>query len=164
MPDVARAWPVAAEAARHAGTTLTLAPARSRYVLRAREAAGLPAAILAAAPFGGGHALHIGPDEWLLILPDGAAPPLVEGAHSLVEVSDRSVGFVIEGVHAAALIQTGCPLDIDRFQPGTATRTLFETVEIVLWRTGDAAFRVEVWRSFAPWLWAALDLAASDLT
>ena len=37
-----------------------------------------------------------------------------------------------------------------------ATRTLFDRVEIVLWRRRDTAFRLEVARSLSPWLAAAL--------
>ena len=49
------------------------------------------------------------------------------------------------------------------FPVGRATRTLFETVEIIVWRQSATRFRVETWRSFAPWLWDALNLAAGDL-
>ncbi len=41
-----------------------------------------------------------------------------------------------------------------------ATRTLFDKAEIVLWRLGATEFRVEVARSFSPWLAAALEEAA----
>jgi sarcosine oxidase, subunit gamma len=38
-----------------------------------------------------------------------------------------------------------------------ATRTIFEKAEIVLWRTGPETFHVEVWRSFAPYVWDLMD-------
>ena len=41
-----------------------------------------------------------------------------------------------------------------------ATRTIFDKAEIVLWRRGEFAFHVEVWRSFAAYLVAALTEAA----
>ena len=41
-----------------------------------------------------------------------------------------------------------------------ATRTVFDRAEIVLWRKEEAEFRVEVARSFSPWLAAALAEAA----
>ena len=43
------------------------------------------------------------------------------------------------------------------------TRTLHEGVEIVLWRTDEDGFHVEVWRSFAEHLFASLALNAGDL-
>jgi sarcosine oxidase subunit gamma len=48
----------------------------------------------------------------------------------------------------------GCPLDLDTaaFPVDTAARTLFGKAEIVLWRTGDDTFHVEIWRSFAPYV------------
>ena len=41
-----------------------------------------------------------------------------------------------------------------------ATRTLFDKVEIVLWRRAEATFHVDIWRSFAPFLAASLAEAA----
>jgi sarcosine oxidase subunit gamma len=56
---------------------------------------------------------------------------------------------------------SGCPLDLDRFVVGRATRTIYETVEIILIRETEDRFHVEVWRSFASWLWTALTTTAS---
>ena len=42
-----------------------------------------------------------------------------------------------------------------------ATRTIFDKAEIVLWRREVLAFQVDVWRSFASYLVAALTEAAS---
>ncbi|WP_226017362.1 sarcosine oxidase subunit gamma [Novosphingobium sp. FKTRR1] len=144
-----------------AGLHLELVPAQARYSLRARDAGLLAATIGRALPDRIGDTLDgvikLGPDEWLALLPAGATLPLGEGLPvSVVDVSARAVGFTITGPGAAALIATGCPLDVERMAPGRATRTLFETVEIVLWRQSETAFRVDCWRSFAPWLWAAL--------
>lgn len=74
----------------------------------------------------------------------------------MVDVSARSVGFTLEGPGAAAALARGCPLDVAKFTPGRATRSVFETVEIQIWATAPDRFHVEVWRSFAPWLWHAL--------
>jgi sarcosine oxidase, subunit gamma len=56
---------------------------------------------------------------------------------------------------------SGCPQDLDRFAVGKASRTIFETVEIILIREDEHQFHIEVWRSFASWLWTALTEAAS---
>lgn len=144
-----------------------IAPATTmaRYSLRARSAAGLADIIGRAIPAQIGETLDgiacLGPDEWVARFPAGTALPMGEGqAASIVDISSRAVGIVIEGPRAAALVGTGCPLDVERFAVGRTTRTLYETVEIVLWREADTRFHIDVWRSFAPWLWNALIAAA----
>ena len=147
------------------GVTVAAAPMLARFSLRTRDADGLPAKVLSTAPYAEGTALCLGPDEWLLLLPDGSPPPAIAGVHALTDVGHRNVGIVVTGQHAATLLQTGCPLDLAlaAFPVGKATRTLYETVEIVLWREAEDRFHVEVWRSFASYLWDALDLAAGDI-
>ena len=78
--------------------------------------------------------------------------------HSLVDVSHRQLALDVGGAVAARAISAGCPLDlrISAFPIGVATRTIFDKAEIVLWRRAETAFRIEVWRSFAPYLVAAL--------
>ena len=144
--------------------TIAWAPPAARYSLRIRAPEGLPP-ILASAAFADGHALGLGPDEWLLVLPDGAAPPAFDGPHALTDIGHRNVALLVEGARAATLIQCGCALDLSpaAFPVGKATRTLHDGVEIILWRIGETAFRIEAWRSFAGHLHAALVLAASDL-
>ena len=148
----------------HDGVTIAPAPAAARYSLRTRSPDGLPS-ILRATRFAGGHALGLGPDEWLLILPDGAAPPTIDGVHALTDIGNRNVGFSIEGPNAAPLLQCGVALDLAlaAFPVGKVTRTLHEGVEILLWRTGEQCFHVEVWRSFAEHLGRAFELNAGDL-
>lgn len=146
---------------------LSLVPAATRHSLRARDPAVLARVIGRALPerigeMRGGIAC-LGPDEYYALLPAGEVLPEGVGqAVSVVEISDRALGFVIEGAGAAALIAIGCPLDLDHFAIGRATRTLFETVEIILIREDTARFHIEVWRSFAPWLWHALAAAIAD--
>jgi len=146
---------------------LSLAPPASRWSLRARDAAGLakvcalklPSKIGATA---GGVAM-LGPDEWYAVLPDGQTVPAGDNAAvSVVDISSRSVGIRVEGEGAAELLVTGCPLDLTHFAVGRATRTIYETVEIILMRTGDTSFHIEVWRSFAPWLWGSLAGVATE--
>ncbi len=143
------------------GVTIAAAPPAARYSLRTRTPEGLPP-ILTAQACAGGHALGLGPDEWLLILPDGAAAPA--GPHAVTEIGHRNIAFLIDGPQAATLLQCGVALDLSlpAFPVGKATRTLHEGVEIVLWRTGEASFRVEVWRSFGEHLLRALKLNAGD--
>ena len=165
-----------------AGSRFTLAEAApaARFILRGSEAVRVacgmvfgaepPSQLGAAGEGAGRRALWLGPDEWLLIA-DGAdvaaigdvVELVLEGtAHSLVDVSHRQVGLVASGPAAARVLNAGCPLDfgLNAFPVGFATRTLFDKVEIVLWRRDEGAFHIEVWRSFAPHLAASLAEAA----
>lgn len=159
---------------------LAEAPPMERFIFRADDSCrgklirafgvDLPTKLGAAAERDGRATLWLGPDEWLLLASDldpelfpAEVAAALEGApHSLVEVSHRQVGLVVSGPGAARALSAGCPLDLrDRaFPVGFATRTLFDKAEIVLWRRGPATYHVEVWRSFSPYLVAALIEAA----
>lgn len=142
------------------GVRLSLAEGKVRYSMRARDPAVLEGVL--------GHALPrkigdtsdgiacLGPDEWYVVLPDNFDLPRGEGlAVSVVDVSSRAIGFVLEGPRALAVLSSGCPLDLAKMSVGRATRTVFETVEIIVWREAEDRWHVEVWRSFATWLWNA---------
>jgi sarcosine oxidase subunit gamma len=81
---------------------------------------------------------------------------------AVTEVSDRNVAILLEGPSAASVLAAGCALDFDHFEVGRATRTIFETVEIIIVREAADRFHVEVWRSFAPWLWTAFVTVAAE--
>ncbi|CAN5456880.1 sarcosine oxidase subunit gamma [soil metagenome] len=117
-------------------------------------------------------ALWLGPDEQLLILPEAEGPALqaalatalVDLRHSMVDVSHRQGGYEVSGLHAAAMLNTGCPLDLDpyAFPIGMCTRTVFGKAEIVLWRIAPLTFRLEVWRSFAGYVTGLLAEAGRE--
>ena len=165
---LARSEPVLAEPFVGEGVTIALAPPLARFSLRARQAQALETVLGTKLPkrigeTEGGVAC-LGPDEWLLRAPAGTTLPTGAGLPvAITEISDRSVCLLVEGPRAADTLAAGCPLDLDRFAVGRATRTVFEAVEIVVLCTGDDRFEVEVWRSFAPWLKTALETAARQL-
>jgi sarcosine oxidase subunit gamma len=156
------------------------APPAERFVFRGGDAARaacsavfeveLPVRLGPAGQRGERAALWLGPDEWLLMSEGQSVEALgaaleagLRGApHSLVDVSHRQVGLKVLGAQAARALSAGCPLDLrlKAFPVGMATRTLFDRAEIVLWRRGSSEFRIEVARSYAPWLAAALIEAA----
>jgi sarcosine oxidase subunit gamma len=160
--------------------TLSEAPPAARFILRGAEAVRVacgmafsaepPSQLGVAGERDTRAALWLGPDEWLLIANGEDAADIgevlesvLEGtAHSLVDVSHRQVGLIAAGPAAARVLNAGCPLDLDphAFPVGFATRTLFDKVEIVLWRRAEATFHIEIWRSFAPFLAASLAEAA----
>jgi len=158
-----------------------VAPFASRWILRggaeASQAVGAafgatpPLAPLRAAAQGARAALWLGPDEWLLIAEDdepslGAA---VEAAlaglpHSLVDVSHRQCAIELAGPGVARLLNAGVALDLDpeAFPVGMVTRTLLLKAEITLWRREAERFRLEVARSFTPYVAAILNASARD--
>ena len=126
---------------------------------------------LASAQQGERAALWLGPDEWLLIAEENAGDLFarLEDAlkpvfHTLVDISHRQVGLAVEGPGAARLLSSGCPLDLDlpAFPVGMSTRTLLVKAEIGLWRQAEDAFRIEVLRSFAPYVARILNESARD--
>lgn len=148
------------------GATISLALPMSRYSLRARQGQALETLLGVKVPkkigdTAGGIAC-LGPDEWLMRAPAGTDIRSGQGLPiAITDIGERSVCLIVEGPNAAWLLSTGCPLDLDHFAVGRATRTIYESVEIILIRQSDDCFHVEVWRSFAPWLWTALTTAAS---
>jgi sarcosine oxidase, subunit gamma len=160
-----RAEPVNAAPFAASGVSIMLAAPMARFSLRARQAQALETLLGAKVPkkigaTEGGIAC-LGPDEWLLRAEQGTTVPSADGlALAITEVSERSICLIVEGPRAAEILMSGCQLDLDKFAVGRATRTVFETVEIIIIRETEERFHVEVWRSFSSWLWTALTTAA----
>lgn len=149
--------------------TLRLLPAATRFILQcgkdARDAAGrgfglaMPEAACRAESAAGRAALWLGPDERLLLAPDGAQETVAgeleaaigELRHSLVDVSHRQVALAIAGPAARDLLACGCPLDLDdaAFPVGMCTRTMLARADVVLWRLSPEEYHLETGRSFA---------------
>ena len=107
----------------------------------------------------GRSALWLGPDERLLLAPDGAGESVAAAleaalaghAHSLVDISHRQVALRIAGPRAGELLASGCPLDLDldAFPVGMCTRTVLARAEVVLWRLSAEEYHLETGRSFS---------------
>lgn len=169
MVDLAtRNAPVTADPAEFPGVSIALGAPLARWSLRARDAKALAKAVGHKVPgkigtTEGGMAC-LGPDEWLLRLPEGSTIPVGESLPlSVVDISERAITLVLEGPRAIDVLQSGTPRDLSKFAVGEARRTIYETVEMVLIREGEERWAVDVWRSFAPWLREALVTAASHL-
>jgi len=114
------------------------------------------------------HALWLGPDEWLIIDEKNAdqtmVPRLPNPEFSAVEISHRNAAVNISGVGAISTLNAGCPRDLSltAFPVGACSRTIFGKAEVVLYRTGDASFRMEFWRSYAEYVWGYLIDASKD--
>jgi sarcosine oxidase subunit gamma len=118
--------------------------------------------------------LWLGPDEYLLLdsapgETDAAVASALERAlagvpHALVDISHRQFAFEVRGVHAEAILNGACPLDLDlsAFPIGMCTRTVLAKADIVLWRSAEDAFHVEAWRSFSGYVGALLAEIAAE--
>lgn len=165
-----------------ASTSVEALPPATRHILRGRAdvmtAAGAAlsltisqAACRAATGPNNLAALWLGPDEQLLLGPErcdiatALEPALRTLPHSLVDVSHRQTALQVSGPHAVVLLNAGCPLDLDpsAFPVGMCTRTVLAKAEIVLWRTGQDVFHVEVWRSFADYVSSLLAEVAREI-
>lgn len=120
----------------------------------------------------GRKAYWLGPDEWLLeaIGEDPSelfammAEKLASHSCSLVDVSHRSDSMEIRGPMSEYVLNHGCPLDLSEraFPIGMCTRTILGKSPIVLSRTEREVFHLDVWRSFAPYVWLLLDEARQE--
>lgn len=152
----------------HASRLSLRAPRASLGALSQALDLELPTRPKTSATKGKRAALWLGPDEWLLIGPAKddlmAALSQVEAFHSAVEISHRNVAFLVAGREAEATLAAGCPQDLSlaAFPVGACSRTVFGKVEVILWRTGEDAFRVECWRSFSDYTLTLLREAARD--
>ncbi|MDA8249559.1 MAG: sarcosine oxidase subunit gamma family protein [Rhodospirillales bacterium] len=183
MPDLLRHRPLDGFAMPTTGAvTLAAAPPAARFILRGRHEAivaaaaplGFPLPLRAcrSATAGEVAALWLGPDEWLILAPEAEGPALrarLEAAlaglpHALVDVGHRQGAILLAGPAATATLNAGCPLDFDpdAFPIGMCTRTVLGKTEIVLWRTGAEAFRIEAGRSFLPYVWRFLEEASRE--
>jgi sarcosine oxidase, subunit gamma len=155
------------------GVSLETLPLFARFVFRGPEGAAqamseafgisLPRDPCRASVAADRAALWLGPDEWLLLSPAEslesigaeAAERISQLPYSLVDVSDRQVGLRLSGHRVVTVLAGGNPLDLDlaAFPVGMCTRTVLAKAEIVLWRTAPESFHIEVWRSFAPYVW-----------
>ncbi len=161
---------------------ITPLPPQARLLFRGREAAvaaiaaplgfALPRQPCRAASGADRAALWLGPDEWLILAPAAEAAALFAACeaataglpHALTDISHRQTAILVCGTAAEAVLNAGCPLDLrgGTFPVGMCTRTLLGKAEIVLWRIAPQTFRVEIWRSFADYLWRILEDAARE--
>ena len=150
----------------HALAAVRVSPARQRWIFRGGDEAAracgasfgvaLPDLACRAATADDRAALWLGPDEWLLLAPEGAPAPTPHAVlpGSLVDVARRQLGLEIRGAGAARLLNAHVLLNLDAgaFPPGAVARTIFAKAEIVLWRRADDLFHIEAGRSFAPYV------------
>jgi heterotetrameric sarcosine oxidase gamma subunit len=144
--------------------TLAAVPPMTRLLVRSEAdlaAMGLrPPDVCRACTSGERSVLWLGPDEFLLLTSIEPAPA---GAGT-VDLSHRDTALTVSGPRAAWVVNAFCALDLHEtaFPVGMCTRTVFGKAAIVLWRTAPESFRIDVARSFAPYVWACLEEARRE--
>lgn len=160
------------------GTKLGIAPQIARFSLaidkkdlsKAADAFGAPISekIGTMVQTGQSSALCLGPEEWQLMLPLALANPLTKNfnhlqattSHSLVDLSHSMIGIEISGPLTSKIIGAGCPLDLFVIPVGHCARTLLDKVQVVILKTGEQKYLLEVTRSYAPFASKLLENAA----
>ncbi len=162
------------------GTTLTIAPEIARFSLgialkNLDKAAGafgalIPGKIGEMTQTGQSSSLCLGPDEWQLMVPTALANPLAKNfahlratvPHSLVDITHRQIGIIISGPLATRIISAGCPLDLSELPVNGCARSILDKVQVIIMKTGEHDYHLEIMRSFVPFAWRFLQNAAEQ--
>ena len=117
------------------------------------------------------RALWLGPDEWLVVGPDGQQEAIERALHnalngrfgSIVDVSANRTLLEIRGPKARELLAHGIPIDLEArsFGPGRCSQTLLAKAQVIIERrSDDPAFHLYIRSTFASyaadWLLDAL--------
>ncbi|MBA8825915.1 sarcosine oxidase subunit gamma [Saccharopolyspora lacisalsi] len=119
--------------------------------------------------------LWLGPDEWLVIAPEGRADRVVSRARtamadsvgSSVDVSADRTTVRLAGPVSRDVLEKVCSLDLHprAFGAGQCARTLVGRVRVALWQVGaEPAYRLLVHCSFAGYLADLLLDAMAEFT
>ena len=117
------------------------------------------------------RAYWLGPDEWLLILPDGdqsrVEQQLREAAGGRVSVVDVSGGFIhvnLAGEDAGRVLQKSSPYDFHprNFPPGRCVQTVFAKASALVAANADGSFDLVIRRSYADYLARWIAEAAAE--
>ena len=105
------------------------------------------------------RALWLGPDEWLVVGPDGQQDALAQALRhglngafgSIVDVSANRTLLEIRGPRAGALLAHGIAVDLDArsFAPGRCAQTLLAKAQVIMERrVNEVAVHIYVRSSF----------------
>jgi sarcosine oxidase subunit gamma len=112
-----------------------------------------------------GHkVLWLGPDEWLVLTPEGLEGTLAQSLRcaagdrfaTVIELGSGQTVIEISGERAREVIAKGCPLDLHprTFGPGRCAQSRLARALVTLAQLDDApTFELIVRRSFADYLW-----------
>ena len=106
-------------------------------------------------------AYWLGPDEWLLVVPDGEQPRVerqlrdaARGPHSIVDVSRGLIHVNLRGTDAGKVLQKSSPYDFHprNFPPGRCVQTVFAQATALVAAAEDGSFDLVFRRSYADYL------------
>ena len=120
-------------------------------------------------------ALWLGPDEWLIVVPDGREGKLLANLDKELanvhfaasDVSNSRVVLQLSGADARNVLAKGCSLDLhpSTFSDENCAQSSLARCHVLLHQVDDLpSFDVYVHRSFAGYAWAWLADAAADYT
>ncbi|HXO59185.1 MAG TPA: sarcosine oxidase subunit gamma family protein [Candidatus Acidoferrum sp.] len=105
------------------------------------------------------RALWLGPDEWLIVGPDGQREILGQALRdglngtvgSIVDISANRTMLEVGGPKARELLSHGVPIDLDgrTFGPDRCAQTLLAKAQVVIERHHDEPFHLYIRSSFA---------------
>lgn len=149
-------------------------PADAAWVSAVEAALGTPLALSACTTQeqAGIRTVWAGPDEWLVVAPQGQETALATRLRSALAgthhaVTDVSSGFFLvdlQGPQVRGVLAQGCPMDLHprAFPAGRAVGTHFYKVVLSLWLTGETdGFQMLVRRSFIDHFWQLIDHASA---
>ena len=136
--------------------------------LSAANALGIPAlpGVNRFIGVGGSFVLWLGPDECLLIAPDGTVEwesrlrnAIGPDQGAVTDVSANRVGFELSGPAARDVLASCCALDLHPrvFGPGGCGQTLIAKAQVILAQTDLDTYRILVRPSFANYVAAWLE-------
>ena len=107
--------------------------------------------------------LWMGPDEWLILAPEGEAPRLVSTlkvmlshqVFALVDISDNRTSLTLSGPQAWAVLNKSSHLDFHprTWKKGMVAQSTFGRAQVIFWQTDKKPeFRLLVRNSFAAYL------------
>ncbi len=117
------------------------------------------------------RAYWLGPNEWLLIVPDGEQSKLeqrlrdaVPDRPSVTDVSGSLVHVNLSGEDAGKVLQKSSPYDFNprNFPPGRCVQTVFAKAAALVAANADGSFDLAIRRSYADYLSRWIAAAAEE--
>lgn len=142
-----------------------------RSAVKRSAGADLPLVANTFAAAGDRMVIWLGPDEWMIMAENGAAPSIIaeldtpEAGHvAVTDISDAIGAVSMEGVHVRAVLAKHCGLDLhpDSFTPGMAHQTLLSHAGVTIACLEENRFLVIGRSSFMPYILGLLQDASIE--
>ena len=114
----------------------------------------------------------LGPDEWLIVTPEGRQLALAQELHSalpevffaVTDISSGLTSVVLSGSSVCELLSKDCPLDFDirLFPPEKCGQSRLAKAPILVRRIDGDSFEIVIRRSFAEYFWRWVEDASAE--